>query len=126
MFTIQLLIIAFGLFVVVMTAVLVLYPEKLTEFLLHHAGDVWMHVLAAVMRITIGVALLLYASHSRFPQTLQILGWIALIAGVMVALIPPARFKQLITWAFERFGAYTRIAAVAALIFGVFIIYAVL
>jgi len=126
MLSIKFLIIAFGLIVVVMAGVLVLRPKDLTEFLLRHAADVWLHVLAAAMRITIGVALLLYAPHSRFPLTLQVLGWIALVAGVIIALIPPAKFRQLITWAFERFGSYTRMAAVAGLIFGVFIIYAVL
>ena len=126
MFSIKALIITFGLFVIVMTGMLAFRPKDFTEFLLRHAAEMWIHVLAAAMRITIGVALLLYASHSRFPLTLQIIGWAALITGVIVALIPPAKFKQLIIWVFERFGKLTRIAAVATLIFGVFIIYAVL
>jgi len=126
MYSIKVLIIVFGLFVVVAAGSLALRPKTLTEFLLRHAAETWLHVLAAAMRILIGVALLLYASQSRFPMTLQILGWVAVAAGIIVALVPPSKFKQLITWAFERFGSYTRAAALAALVFGVFLIYAVL
>jgi hypothetical protein len=126
MYSIKVLIVVFGLFVIVMTGMLAFRPKLITDFMLRHAAETWMHVLAAVMRIIIGVALLLYASQSRFPLTLQILGWITVAAGVIVALIPPSKFKQLIIWAFGRFGDYTRIAALAGMILGVFIIYAVL
>jgi len=122
----KLFIILFGVFVLVMAAVLVFRPKVLNEFLIRHAGKPWMQIGAAVMRIAIGIALILYAGQTRFTLALQILGWVALTAGIIVALIPPARFKRLVEWAFERFGAYTRVAAIAAVLFGGFLIYAVI
>ena len=75
--------------------------------------------------IAIGIALVLYAGQSQFPLTLQILGWIAIAAGVILALVPQAKFEQLIKWAFDRFRKYTRAAALIAVLFGAFLIYAV-
>jgi hypothetical protein len=126
MYSIKLLILFFGLLIVVMAGLLMFRPKLLTDFMVRNAAATWMHVMAVAVRLIMGVALLLYASQSRFPLPLQIIGWIAIAAGVILALIPPARFKQLVTWAFERFGHYTRAAALAALVFGAFIIYAVL
>lgn len=118
-------IILFGLFVFVMAGVLVARPKEFTSYMLRHAGETWMHVGAVAVRLVLGAVLILYASQSRFPQTLQILGWIALIAGVVLILVPPGKFKQLIEWAFERLGSYTRIVGLFAVLFGGFLIYAV-
>jgi uncharacterized protein YjeT (DUF2065 family) len=126
MFAIKLLIILFGLIIFLAAGSLALRPRSLTDYLLRHAGDSWMHVLAALVRILMGAALLVYSPLSRFPLTFQILGWIAIIAGVFLALLPPSRFKQLVTWAFDRFGGYARIAGLAAVAFGAFLVYAVL
>jgi hypothetical protein len=126
MVSIKALIIVFGLFVILMAGSLALRPENLTEFLLRQAGKTWLQVLAAAVRIAIGVALILYAPESRFPHALLVIGWIAVVAGVILALVPPAKFQSLIRWAFERFARYTRIAALAAMIFGLFLIYATL
>ena len=70
------------------------------------------------------LALILYAPASRFPQALLLIGWIAVVAGVILALFPPAKFQSLIRWAFDRFSRYTRMAALAAVIFCLFLIYA--
>jgi hypothetical protein len=126
MYSIKLLIIAFSLFIFVMAGMLALRPGLVTEFLLRHAAKTWMHVMAAAIRVIMGVALILYAPQSRFPLTLQVIGWIAVAAGVILALIPPAKFQQLINWAVDRFDRYTRMAGLAAVIFAMFLIYAVL
>jgi hypothetical protein len=85
-----------------------------------------LHITAAAVRIVMGVVMILYAGASRYPMAFQIIGWIALVAGVVLALTPPARFKKLVHWAFSKFGRYTRVAAVFAVMFGAFLIHAVL
>ena len=121
----KLAIVLFALLVCVMAAALALRPRVFMDFILRHADALWLHLLAAGVRIALGIVLIMYAPESRFPLTLQILGWIALLAGITLAVLPPARFKQLMHWAFGKFGRYTRMAAVAALLFGIFLIYAV-
>lgn len=119
-------IILFNLFILAMAGFMAFRPRQFTETLLKLSEAVWLHVLAAAARIAIGIALILYADQSRFPLTLQILGWLAIFAGVILALVPRAKFIRLMHWAFERFARYTRIAAVFAVLFAGFLIYAVI
>ena len=121
----QISIILFGLLISAMAAALLAIPARLTAFMLRHSGDPWFHILAAAIRIVLGIVLILHAAETRFPTALTVLGWIALLAGVAIALIPPSRFRQLVAWLFDRLGRYVRIAAAAALAFGVFLVYAV-
>jgi len=122
----KIFIILFNLFILAMAGFMAFRPKQFTESLLKLSNAVWLHVLAAVARIAIGIALILYADQSRFPLTLQILGWLAVVAGVILALVPRAKFIHLMHWAFERFARYTRIAAAFAVLFAGFLIYAVL
>jgi hypothetical protein len=122
----QILIILFGLLIIAMAGWMAVKPETFTAFLLRHAGSLWMHLLAAGVRIVMGIALILYADWSRFPLALEILGWIAVTAGVVLGFTPPSRFESLVRWAFNRLGKYARAAAVLAVLFGGFLIYAVL
>ena len=120
------LIILFGLLIISIAGLMAVRPKLFADKLMQSVGSVWIHVLAAAVRIVMGLALVLYAEQSRFPLTLHIIGWIAIVAGVIIALVPHTKFTRLIRWVFERFAPYTRIAAVFAVLFGGFLIYAVL
>ena len=122
----RIFILLFGLFIVVADGALVLKPDSVMNLILRYSGSLLMHVLAAGVRIVLGIVLLLYADQSRFPLTLEVLGWISLAAGLVLAVLPPARFQALIRWAFDRFGPFTRAAAMLAVLFGAFLIYAVI
>lgn len=121
----QVLIILFSLLIILMAGALLFKSKEMTEFLLKNSGRNWMQVVAAAVRIVIGILLVLYAPQSRFPLALQVIGWLAVAAGVVIALIPPSKFQRMIHWVFERFGRYTRWAALGAVLFGGFLIYAV-
>jgi hypothetical protein len=122
----KIFIILFNLFILAMAGFMALRPRQFTATLLNLSENVWLHLLAAVARIAIGIVLILYADQARFPLTLQILGWLAIVAGISIALLPRAKFIRLMQWAFERFARYTRVAALIALLFAGFLIYAVI
>ena len=122
----NILIILFGLFMVFMAGLMALSPKRFTDIMLQFSDSVWMHTGAVAVRIVLGIVLILIADQSRFPLALHIIGWIAIIAGVMIALVPHAKFTQLIRWAFDKLARYTRIAAIFAVLFGGFLIYAVI
>lgn len=118
-------IILLGLLITALAAVMMMSPARLTGFMLRHSGDPWFHILAAAVRIVLGIVLILYADESRFPTALTLLGWIFLLAGVTFALLSPPRFQKLVAWMFDRFGRYVRIAALGGVVFGLFLVYAV-
>jgi hypothetical protein len=118
-------IIIFGIFIIVMAGFMLLRPKDFGATLMKYSEALWMHILAVAVRLAFGIVLVLYADQSRFPLALQIIGWIGIAAGVILAFTPRAKFTQLVKWAFERFSAYIQIAAFSALLFGGFLIYAV-
>ena len=122
----KIFIILLGIFIFIMAGAMTLRPKLFIDTMLRYAETAWMQILAAAVRIAIGVVLVLYAGQTHFPLTLQIIGWIAIAAGVIIALMPAAKFIQLVNWALGRFSRYTRIAALFAVLFGAFLIYAVI
>jgi len=119
-------IILFGLFIVVIAFVMLIKPALFNDSMRRFTGTASMYILAIAIRLGIGIVLLIYANQSSFPLTLQIIGGISILAGVILAVISRVRFEELITWMLDRFAQYTRVAALIALLFGVFLIYAVL
>lgn len=122
----NILMVLLSLLIFVMGLALVARPKESARLLIEQAENRLLHVLAVVIRLVLGVALLLVAEQSRFPNTLEILGWIALVAGVILAVLPPARFARLIRWAFDLLSGYMRLVGLAALAFAAFLIYAVI
>ncbi len=100
-------------------------PGPFIDYLRRYSVTTSMQVLAVVVRIVLGLALILYANQSKFPLILEIIGWLSLAAAATIAVIPHAQFERLISWVLDRFQGYVWIGALAATGFGVFLIYAV-
>lgn len=122
----KILLLLLSLLIFFLGLALVIRPRDSAQLLIDQADNRLMQVLAVGVRLVLGGALILYASESRFPHILEILGWIALLAGVVLAFVPPSRFARLIRWAFDLLGGYMRLAGLAALAFAAFLIYAVI
>ena len=120
------LIVLFGVLILAIALVILFRPALIIDQIQRYSHTLSMHLLAIVVRVILGIALLQYADHSKFPLVLQIIGWLSLAAAVVLAAIPRKRIGDLINWILNRFGGHIRIGALAALLFGVFLIYAVL
>jgi hypothetical protein len=57
---------------------------------------------------------------------LQTIGGVSIAAGAILVMLPRVRFERLITWLLDRFGNYLRMGSLVPLLFGGFLIYAVL
>ena len=122
----KILLLLLSLLIFFLGLALVIRPRDSAQLLIDQADNRLMQVLAVGVRLVLGGALILHAAESRFPHILEILGWIALLAGVVLAFVPPSRFARLIRWAFDLLGDYMRLAGLAALAFAAFLIYAVI
>lgn len=89
----------------------------------HRTG---LYVLAVAIRLLLGVVLIVFAPQTGYPVTFRILGVILIAAAVGILLIGPGRLQQLIAWLIARVGKYARFAGALAVLFGVFLIAAVL
>ena len=81
---------------------------------------------AAAVRVVMGVVLILAAEGARAPLFLQIIGWAALAAGLLLPFIGLARYQAIIDWWLAKPEGFQRAWAGAAIIFGASLAWAAL
>lgn len=96
--------------------------------LLHAVRAAWQYraalFVAVAVRFTIGVLLVLAAPHSRFPLAFAILGWLAIVAALLIPFVGRDRIGQLLDWWSRRSSLGIRLWSLAGLAFGCFLVYA--
>ncbi|MDH3732885.1 MAG: hypothetical protein OEU54_05090 [Gemmatimonadota bacterium] len=82
-------------------------------------------LIAAVMRVVIGIALHLAAPASRYPRVFRVIGTIALVAGLIMLFIPLEFWAEHMQWwMVDNASAFRWILVLAATPFGAFVVYA--
>lgn len=119
-------ILLFGALIALSGAVLLIRPDTIFGVLRRYADSIGLRLFAIIVRITLGVVLVIGASASRFPVVLQILGWLSISAALVLVVIGRVRFQNLIKWSLGLAPAFTGLAGLLAVLFGGFLIYAVL
>ncbi len=101
-------------------------PQKLLRSVNGMLDEDWGIYFVVIVRLMLGVALIITAPGSRFPLVFQIVGWVAIIAGVAAAFIGRERLRRFTNWWFERFSpSGIRLWVLFAMAFGGFLIYGV-
>jgi hypothetical protein len=122
--SLQAAIIGIGAFISVICLTGIMLPTRL----LHAARSAWQYraalVVAVMIRLTIGVLLLLAATHSRFPLAFKILGGLAIVAALLIPLIGHDRISRLLARCSRQSVLFIRLWSLAGLAFGCFLIYA--
>ena len=119
------IIILFGAATLAAGIIIVINPETVFGLLRRNSDSFGMHILAVVVRIIIGVALILYASESKYPTAILILGWISLGAAFVFGIMGRSNFRRLMSWALGLAPSFGRIGGFIAILFGGFLIHAV-
>ena len=121
----ELIIVALGISMCVRAAWGIYTPAKLVKLVsgvMDHGSGIY---IAVIVRLLLGLALIIVAPDSRFPLTFEALGWIAILAAVVLALMGRNRVRSLVGW-FERFSpAVVRLWLLFGMAFGGFLIYGV-
>jgi hypothetical protein len=118
------LIIIFGGLILLVGLVITFNPEIVFGYIRKHYEKTSLHILAGVIRILLGVLFIWQANVSKFPLTMEILGWLSIIAGLSLGVIGRKHFIRLISWALTLSKNIGRIGGVIAALFGAFLIYA--
>lgn len=116
----------FGIFVVLGGAALLARHGYIFSLLRKHIDSVGLYFLAIVVRVALGAVLVIGAYASKFPVALQALGWLSISAALVLVGIGRTRFQSLIDWALGFPSPIRSLAGVLAMLFGGFLIYAVL
>ena len=116
--------IAFGFMIAAIGIVGMADPALLlyaTSFMLTSLGL----YIAAAIRVVFGLVLIGVAATSRMPRTLRILGFFIVIAGIITPFFGIARARAFVEWWSVQSTVFMRIWVSFAVLFGLFIIYAV-
>jgi len=115
----------FGAATIAAGIIIVINPESVFGLMRRKLNSLGLHILAVVVRIIIGVALIICAAESKYPTAILILGWISIVAASVLGIMGRANFKRLMSWALSVAPSFGRIGGLLAILFGGFLIYAV-
>ncbi|WP_378995445.1 hypothetical protein [Paraherbaspirillum soli] len=117
------MLILFGLVIAVIGVLGIAAPSTLLDFGRSLQTPFALYIVAAI-RIGFGIALIRVAAISRTPKTFRILGVPIIIAGVVTPFIGVERARMIVDWWFAQGAWLMQIWAGLAVIFGLFIVYA--
>ena len=106
-----------ALFVIAVGVTGVVAPDRLFslgQFVATPAGL----LVVAVIRIAVGIILIMSAPPSRMPRTLQVVGAIALLGGLVTPLFGVERTKAVLAWEAAQGMMWVRIGAALAVALG--------
>ena len=118
------LIIMFGALILLVGSIVIVKPELIFNVLLKNSNKLWLHVTAVLVRLLLGALLIYQAGASKYPHVIEVIGWIAVVAAIILILIGRERFAQLISWAATLVKSFGRVAGLLAVGFGAFLVYA--
>ena len=118
------LIIIFGALTLLAGLVIVINPEVIFGVLRKNSEKLGLHILAIVVRLVLGFILIYQASLSKFPHVIEIIGWISIVAAILLAVIGRRNFDRLMAWALSFLRSFGRIGGIFAVASGAFLIYA--
>jgi len=99
-------------------------PETFFDLLRNVQSPGWMYA-GACFRLIYGVSLLMSAANSRTPDVLRVIGWVLIVAGILIPVFGFDSFRSAFN-SFMSMGHWAaRIWGVVALSFGLGIAYAV-
>jgi len=120
----QAAVIGIGAFIALICLTGVMLPARLV----HAVRAAWQYraalLIAVMVRLAVGVLLVLAAPHSRFPLTFGILGWLAILAALLIPVAGRRRIGRLLDWWSRRTPPEIRLWSLAGLAFGCFLVYA--
>jgi hypothetical protein len=120
----RLLFILLGALIVIAGIVLLISPEILFNVLEDNSNNSWVYIGAIVIRLILGVLLILYARESKYPMAIKVVGYIAVIAAIMLIFIGQEGFQDLISEVLHVFSSFGRIAGFVVIALGGFLMYA--
>ena len=119
-------IISIGAVILVVGVVLMINPGGFIDNLQSNLQHAWLHVVAVVVRIVLGLLLISQAGLSRFPLIIEILGWISLAAAALLLLIGRENFQRFVSRVISLVTPYARAGGAVTAAFGAFLVYAFL
>lgn len=113
-----------GIYLVAMGIIILLRP-KAYSIIFNFFRQGKRIYMAGILRILFGALFLSVADESRFQTFLLIMGVLAIIGGITIFVLKPAKLKTLMDWFEKKSPTFIRTWGVVAIIIGALFIYSV-
>jgi len=115
-----------GVVIFLVGVVIIISPDKITNYLrkYQHHSALRLRIAAVVARFLIGVLLVSQADLSKFPLAIKLIGWVSIVAAVVLLVMGSQNFQRLMSWALSKANLYMRVGGVVGIALGAFIAYA--
>lgn len=122
----QLTVILFGVFIIFIGILMLLYPEKALATLRKAGSSNFINYAEITIRLIPAIALVIYAPYSRFPEILKLFGWFMIATSIVLYFVPRKyHHAYSMKWAGILKPIHVRLIAPLAFIFGAAMIYSV-
>jgi len=121
----QIVVLALGVIICLFSVWGFISPDKFWKMINGVIEKDWVIHVAVIMRLLLGAALIIAAPQSRFPEVMEVLGWIAIIAAVAILFMGRNRLIKFIAWFQRMTDAMVRVWLLFGFAFGAFLVYAV-
>ena len=112
----------FGVFIVVMGLLMVVWPHWLPQFADSFLTPRGLGV-AAGMRVTLGILLWAASGAARTPRTFKVLGVMFVIGGLAIPFIGLETLRSMVEWGVSQGEVFLRFDALVAVAMGAFFIW---
>ena len=121
----RIVVLALGIVVCALSAWGMYAPDKIWKLVNGAMERDWGIHVAVVARLLLGATLIIAAPDSRFPRIFEILGWLAIVAAVVILFAGRDRLRKFVA-SFERMSqALIRIWLLFGIAFGAFLVYGI-
>lgn len=114
-----------SLLIIFVGGVMIYRPKAIPDMARLYIDDTAFQVYASVGRILLGIALVVYADHSRLPILVTILGTASLLSGIAFLFMTPEKFRDFIRTMLAKVEDFGIFPGVFGIIVGLILLYAV-
>ena len=118
-------VIAFGLFLVGLAALIVAAPSRAERFFRGFASSALTHYTEQAVRLIVGAAIVAFAGSMRHPEVSTLFGWLMLVSTAGLLLIPWQWHHKFSATVMPPVYRHMGLFAVGALALGRFVLYGV-
>jgi len=119
----EVIIFLFGVATCIVCALGIYAPNRLIEALMSIWGKPWGIYVAVIVRLLLGALLIFAAPDARFPVVFKVLGWLSIIAAILIPLLGRTLLDRIINWFTALPSLLVRFWLLFGIAFGGFLIY---
>jgi len=103
---------------------LLIKPEIILNWIEDNMESSSLYITAIVVRLVIGILFIITAKESKYPGVIKFLGYLFIIAGVILIFIGHEIFQDFINSLIPDFKPFAPVSGLLSMAFGGFLIYA--